>query len=455
MIASAKTVLTLFLVTVVLLAPSVLPADPANSTRIVRPETAINQETAPRLITTDRATYQGYLRIYIVEPDSRYLDLLEKNYQFGFLGFAVNQAITVNDGQILSDTVIWNTGSLGLISQTNIKAIAVIFNSEGHPAYSQPANSTFPFTAHWADAAATSAPGVVGIDDHKEPYTHTVFLEEATASDCPGCTITREVLDNIYLAGNYQFLYAAMVTSNPTASSHLHGSYNIGYTPTVYFDGGHSVFVGGSSVQSDYTSKIDLASTRPVPPVKLAVKLNFLSTTQLSVEYIVKSSNQAPSIAQAPMGDSIARINTTKYFSTTAPDLDGDQVYYRWIFDKSDSSDWMGPYDSGDTCMISRSWAASGRYEISVLAKDLWDVSTAGSPSLSVKVYRCGDADGTGIITISDAVRLINYIFAGAQAPSPIQAGDADCNGSINISDAVRLINYIFAGGMVPCGNCP
>ena len=64
-----------------------------------------------------------------------------------------------------------------------------------------------------------------------------------------------------------------------------------------------------------------------------------------------------------------------------------------------------------------------------------------------------GDADGNGIITISDAVYLINYIFAGGPAPSPLSKGDADCNGIITISDAVYLINYIFAGGPAP--NCP
>lgn len=65
----------------------------------------------------------------------------------------------------------------------------------------------------------------------------------------------------------------------------------------------------------------------------------------------------------------------------------------------------------------------------------------------------CGDADGSGIFTISDAVFLINYIFAGGPAPNLICLGDADGNGMISISDAVYLINYIFAGGAAP--QCP
>lgn len=65
----------------------------------------------------------------------------------------------------------------------------------------------------------------------------------------------------------------------------------------------------------------------------------------------------------------------------------------------------------------------------------------------------CGDADNSGSFTISDAVRLINFIFAGGAAPDQVCLGDADGSGSITISDAVRLINYIFAGGSAPV--CP
>ncbi len=59
-----------------------------------------------------------------------------------------------------------------------------------------------------------------------------------------------------------------------------------------------------------------------------------------------------------------------------------------------------------------------------------------------------GDADGNGIITISDAVFVINYIFGGG--PTPCN-GDANCDCIITISDAVYLINYIFGGGPAPC----
>ncbi len=102
--------------------------------------------------------------------------------------------------------------------------------------------------------------------------------------------------------------------------------------------------------------------------------------------------------------------------------------------------DWRVNHDSIeimiDTGMI-------GVYDSTVLI--------ANSPLPS---YRCGDADASGVVTISDVVFLINYIFGGGPAPSPLLAGDADCNAIVTISDAVYLINYIFGGGPQPCAAC-
>ncbi len=75
-------------------------------------------------------------------------------------------------------------------------------------------------------------------------------------------------------------------------------------------------------------------------------------------------------------------------------------------------------------------------------ARDLYLNSTS---------FVAGDADGSGLVTISDAVFLINYIFGGGPAPNPLAAGDADCSGIVTISDAVYIINYIFGGGPPPC----
>ncbi|MGB5107827.1 MAG: hypothetical protein WBP29_13050 [Candidatus Zixiibacteriota bacterium] len=65
-----------------------------------------------------------------------------------------------------------------------------------------------------------------------------------------------------------------------------------------------------------------------------------------------------------------------------------------------------------------------------------------------------GDADCTGFISISDAVFLIHYIFAGGCSPYDSNSADADGSCLVTISDVVYLINYIFAGGPAPQAGC-
>ncbi len=66
---------------------------------------------------------------------------------------------------------------------------------------------------------------------------------------------------------------------------------------------------------------------------------------------------------------------------------------------------------------------------------------------------KCGDANADGTVNVSDAVRVINYVFAGGLPPDPLACGDANSDGTVNVSDAVRVINYVFAGGLPP-GDC-
>jgi PKD repeat protein len=65
-----------------------------------------------------------------------------------------------------------------------------------------------------------------------------------------------------------------------------------------------------------------------------------------------------------------------------------------------------------------------------------------------------GDANGDGVINVTDVVYLINYLFLVPPGPAPIppEAGDVNCDGVINVTDVVYLINYLF---LVPPGPPP
>lgn len=82
--------------------------------------------------------------------------------------------------------------------------------------------------------------------------------------------------------------------------------------------------------------------------------------------------------------------------------------------------------------------------------------SVGDGPVAAAKYPDCfvpkGDADNSGSITISDAVWLTNFIFAGGPAPGVLGSGDMDCNGIVTIGDAVAIVTFIFSGDFALCG---
>ncbi len=124
-----------------------------------------------------------------------------------------------------------------------------------------------------------------------------------------------------------------------------------------------------------------------------------------------------------------------------------------WYPDGSDDCAWCAQWCASHDCPVCSECAHSHCFNCYQKGKAAWWLLarlTGWGSSSDV----CGDADGSGFISVSDVVFLINYIFDGGAAPTPLLKADADCNGSITISDAVRIINYIFASAAAPCSGC-
>jgi len=111
-------------------------------------------------------------------------------------------------------------------------------------------------------------------------------------------------------------------------------------------------------------------------------------------------------------------------------------------------------YAVGATFDATATFDTSGWYQYSFAFSDGIDSVVTTPQVIYLEVapqYVPGDANGDNLVSISDAVYLINYIFAGGPAPDPLASGDANCDAQVSISDAVYIINYIFAGGPAPC----
>lgn len=130
-----------------------------------------------------RANYNCWLRIYVVEPQSRWTDYSNYyHYEFGFLDFGLDTALSLPYLDTYQTTRTWTCPSgLVKIDSANIMVMAAVFTQEdGGTSYSYPPNSS-PFTIHAANAAAAATPEVPGYDTAYGSSTHTVFVEEATA----------------------------------------------------------------------------------------------------------------------------------------------------------------------------------------------------------------------------------------------------------------------------------
>jgi hypothetical protein len=95
-------------------------------------------------------TYSGRLRVYLTEIiSSLYNDYNGIKYRNAFVDFIIDKDISISASS--SMTFLGNY-SVGNLDYENLKVIAVLFNSTGHTAFSDPPTDKYQFTAHYADA---------------------------------------------------------------------------------------------------------------------------------------------------------------------------------------------------------------------------------------------------------------------------------------------------------------
>jgi len=64
--------------------------------------------------------------------------------------------------------------------------------------------------------------------------------------------------------------------------------------------------------------------------------------------------------------------------------------------------------------------------------------------------FQRGDANDDGSLDISDAMRILMFLFAGVEAPPCLDAADSTDSEVIDLSDAVRLLDFLFRGDPPP-----
>jgi thiol-disulfide isomerase/thioredoxin len=279
-----------------------------------------NSETEPvsPLITNKSIPYQGKLRIYIVEKESRWSDNSGTSYHFGFLDYAFDDKISIDYQETYNNKIMWK----GDISEDNVIVMAAIFNQQATLGYSNPAFEK-PFEAYAVDASTSATPGNIGYNTVSEDFTHTVFIEEATVSWCPDCPAMAETLYNIYQTNEYPFIYVALIGDmNPIAEPRYLDDYNLWGYPTGYFDGGKELLVGGIKDEFPYRSIIEYSGQKDVHELNLSLSVEWSGNGEIEIDITV-SNNEEITIPIYEFGEVNGGLNSV---STTINNVGSEDV---------------------------------------------------------------------------------------------------------------------------------
>ena len=66
------------------------------------------------------------------------------------------------------------------------------------------------------------------------------------------------------------------------------------------------------------------------------------------------------------------------------------------------------------------------------------------------EVFRRGEIDGDGVVTISDAISLLISLFRGGRPIACLDAADANDDSRVDVGDVSSLLRYLFLGGTPP-----
>lgn len=91
-----------------------------------------------------------------------------------------------------------------------------------------------------------------------------------------------------------------------------------------------------------------------------------------------------------------------------------------------------------------------GRYQILLVVRDPADHVSTDEVTVIVNArFIRGDGNGDLVVDVSDAIKVLLFLFAGAQLPCP-DAADANDDGVLNITDPIAILGYLFTATNPP-----
>jgi len=104
-----------------------------------------------------------------------------------------------------------------------------------------------------------------------------------------------------------------------------------------------------------------------------------------------QDTNQAPNIPTVSSEYSTGTLSTNYSFSLNTTDPENDNIYYLIDWGDETTTDWTGPYNSGEQINVIHSWENIGFFEIKAKAKDTNDTESNWSEIYEIIIEGTSD----------------------------------------------------------------
>ena len=141
-------------------------------------------------------------------------------------------------------------------------------------------------------------------------------------------------------------------------------------------------FPDNSSYYRFYTIAIDNASNTETAPTNNDTGC-YYNTTK-------------PNTPSTPSGSASKNTGSSTAYSTSATDVDGDQVQYRFDWGDGTYSSWTSLVNSSTSASKSKSWSSTGTYSVKAQARDEHGAVSDWSSALSVTITSGGGSSPSG-----------------------------------------------------------
>ena len=226
-------------------------------------------------------------------------------------------------------------------------------------------------------------------DEHEGDYLGGTGWDDAESGATNGVTYT----ENIYLVTPGEYYFVAKAQTDQVYGDVLR--------PDVYGDDPYLRLIKERTNESYYEMLEGTDGTEEI----------FGQTWWYSPIIHVTVLGGAPNKPEKPTGPTNGKAGTTYTYKTSTTDPDGEQVYYKWTWGDGTQSDWMGPFDSGETISADHAWEENGTYVVKVISKDIYNQESEWSDPLVVYITKSKTANNPLLYSLLERLSRVFLIL--------------------------------------------